>query len=242
MRAIVISAGAGTRLLPLTRALPKCLVPVDGRAILDHQLDALARAGVSAATVVGGYRVEQLAAHLRRPTALPTELVFNPFWSIASSIGSVWAARDKLRAPFLLLNGDTLFDAAILTHAVSALRPGVSLLAEPIRAPDLDDMLVEAADGRVLDVRKDLSAARATHRSLGVVLSAGGDAYRDALADVIGADGGTQAFHHAVVAKLARAGVVHALVPPPAARWQEIDRPDDIGAWSRAVPGAAAAR
>ncbi|PAX08083.1 NTP transferase domain-containing protein [Sphingomonas lenta] len=241
MRAIIISAGAGTRLLPLTRALPKCLVPVDGRAILDHQLDALAQAGVEAATVVGGYRVEQLASHLRRPTPLPTELVFNPFWSIASSIGSVWAARAHLGEPFVLLNGDTLFDPAILRHAVSGLKPGVSLLVEPVAAPELDDMLAKVADGRLLDVRKDLSPADATHRSLGVVLSAGGDAYRDALADVIGADGGTQAFHHAVVAKLARSGVVHAVTPPPGLRWQEIDRPQDIGAWTRGMPGTAAA-
>lgn len=241
MRAIIISAGAGTRLLPLTRALPKCLVPVDGRAILDHQLDALAQAGVEAATVVGGYRVEQLASHLRRPTALPTELVFNPFWSTASSIGSVWAARDQLGAPFVLLNGDTIFDPAILAHAVGTLRPGVSLLVEPVAAAELDDMLAHVEDGRVVDVRKDLEPKRATHRSLGAVLSAGGDAYRDALADVIGADGGTQAFHHAVVARLARAGTVHAVSPPPGARWQEIDRPEDIGAWTRARTGAAAA-
>lgn len=241
MRAIIISAGAGTRLLPLTRALPKCLVPVDGRAILDHQLDALAQAGVEAVTVVGGYRVEQLASHLRRPTPLPTELVFNPFWSTASSIGSVWAARDRLGAPFILLNGDTIFDAAILTYAVAMMRPGVSLLVEPVRAAGLDDMLVRVQDGRVIDVRKELDPERATHRSLGAVLSAGGDAYRDALADVIGADGGTQAFHHAVVARLARAGTVHAVSPPPGVRWQEIDRPEDIGAWTRAHAGAAAA-
>ena len=62
-----------------------------------------------------------------------------------------------------------------------------------------------------------------------------------ALTALLGADGGTQSYHHAVVAALARADVVHAVVPPAAARWQEIDRPEDIGAWERAHAGASVA-
>ena len=235
MRAIILSAGAGTRLLPLTREMPKCLVPVGGRAILDHQLTALAEAGVGHATVVGGYRFGQLASHLRgsRPP-ISTELVFNPFWSVASSIGSVWSARALLAEPFILVNGDTLFDAAILSAALGAGAPGVSLVVEPIGAPDHDDMRVAVEAGRVRDVRKDLDDA--THRSLGIVLSSGGGAYRDALDAVIGAEGGTDAFHHAVVARLARDTLIHAVEAVPA-RWQEVDRPEDIGAGTRTRAG-----
>lgn len=230
MRAVIISAGRGTRLLPLTLERPKCLVEVDGRAILDRQLDALAAAGVARAVVVGGYRVDQIAAHLRRarpPVAV--ELVLNPFWNVASSIGSVWAARARLAEPFILLNGDTLFSAELLAHACRAKRPGVSLLVEPLAAPEPDDMLVRAADGRVLDVAKDLAGA--THRSLGAVLSSGGPDYARALEAVIGAEAGTQAYHHAVVARLARDGVVHALPALADAPWREIDRAEDIARW-----------
>ncbi len=65
MKAIVLSAGQGRRLLPLTADLPKCLLPVDGEAtVLDRQLELLARCGVSRAVVVIGFGAEHVERHL----------------------------------------------------------------------------------------------------------------------------------------------------------------------------------
>lgn len=236
MDAILLSAGRGSRLLPLTLEMPKCLVEVDGRAILDHQIDALLGAGVMRVTVVGGYRHEQIAAHLAaRAGRECVRLVRNPFWAVSSSIGSVWAARDRLAGPFCLLNGDTVFEPAIVAGALAAARPGVNLVIEPLDRPEPDDMLVEAREGAVRAVGKTIDPARATHRSLGIVLSgdADGGGYGDALDAVIGAPGGEDAFHHAVVDRLARTRGVAAVVVEQR-RWQEIDRPEDIARWSRA--------
>jgi NDP-sugar pyrophosphorylase family protein len=84
MKAIILAAGHGSRLLPLTLSTPKCLVQVGGRAILDSQLDAVAAAGFDGAVIVGGYRIDQIAAHLAgRRGDPPTTLLFNPFWSVA---------------------------------------------------------------------------------------------------------------------------------------------------------------
>ena len=236
MKAILLAAGQGSRLLPLTLTAPKCLVPVGGRAILDHQLDACAAAGIDAAVVVGGYRIEQVAEHLAtRSATIATSLVFNPFWAAASSIGSVWAARDFLRGPFALMNGDTLFDPAVVAHAVADARRGVRLVVDRLGEREEDDMLVEVANfpdgGRVRGVAKDLTPERATHRSLGLIVSAGGGAYADALRAVIGAEGGIHAFHHAVVDRLASVDACGAIEVPADAHWQEIDRPEDIARW-----------
>jgi len=234
MKAILLAAGQGSRLLPLTLERPKCLVPVGGRAILDHQLDACAAAGVEQAVVIGGYRIAQIAAHLAaRPAgALPVRLVFNPFWAVASSIGSVWAARDLLDDAFLLMNGDTLFDPDALRFAVAMAGPGVSLLVDPLDGPaEADDMLVAAQGNRVTAVAKTLDPARATHRSLGVVVARRGSGYAAALDTVIGADDGIHAFHHAIIDRLAGADGVTALLLPPGLAWQEVDRPEDIARW-----------
>ncbi|MGP7796603.1 phosphocholine cytidylyltransferase family protein [Sphingomonas sp. CLY1604] len=233
MQAVILSAGIGSRLLPLTREMPKCLVEVGGRSILDHQLDALAGAGIARATIVGGYRYRQIGAHLARATPpLPVRLVFNPFWSVASSIGSVWMARDLLGDPFCLMNGDTVFAEGLIAAAAGAAeRPGVGLLVEPLREAATDDMLATVANGQVCAVAKDLEADVATHRSLGVIVSGGGDAYAQALEAVIARPGGLNAFHHAVIAELARYAPVRAILAGPGA-WQEIDRPEDIAAWA----------
>jgi choline kinase len=233
MKAIIIAAGHGSRLLPLTLTTPKCLVAVGGRAILDHQLDAVAAAGFDGAVIVGGYRVEQVAAHLASRGDFPTELVFNPFWSIANSIGSVWAARAALDGPFALMNGDTLFETAILRLAIESPSEGVKLVVERLSKPGLDDMLVETDGDRVVTVGKHIPGHVPTDRSLGLIVSTSGTAYAEALRAVIGEEGGIQSYHHAVVRRVAQGAGVSAVRIAPGTRWQEIDRPEDIDLWQR---------
>lgn len=241
MRAVILSAGYGSRLLPLSLDIPKCLVPVKGRAILLHQLDALAIAGVRRATVVVGYRHRQVDEFLAaRTLPVDTETLFNPFWSVANSIGSVWAAREHLAAPFCLMNGDTVFDAGVLAAGLARSGADIGLLVEPVAAPELDDMRVEVIDDRVAAVGKDLPEGRTTHRSLGVVTSNGTDGrYRRALDEVIAGEGGYGSYHHAVVARLADTVGVAAIARGEG-EWREIDRPEDIATWHDASAGAPA--
>ncbi|MGK6325230.1 NTP transferase domain-containing protein [Sphingomonas sp. DT-51] len=232
MRAVILSAGRGSRLLPLTELMPKCLVPVGGRAILDHQLDALAEAGADAAIVVAGYRYDQVGAHLatQRPS-LPVELRFNPFWAVSSSIGSAWMARDAFREPFCLLNGDTTLTGDILHRAMNVTVESVALVVEPLGQAAADDMLVRVEGGRVAAVSKAVPPEFATHRSLGVVLGARGSGYGAVLERVIAGENGIQAYHHDVVAALAAQGQVTAIVEDGGG-WAEIDRPEDISRWA----------
>lgn len=244
MKAIIISAGQGTRLLPLTLQMPKCLVEVHGRTILDHQIAALRAAGIEQIVVVGGYRVSHIADHLARAgSPADVQLIVNPFWSVASSIGSVWAAKDWLGGPFCLLNGDTIFDTSVIRDALRDARPGVNLLVEGFVESEHDDMCVEVRRHRIKAVGKDLSAEQTTHRSLGVVLcpDADGGAYRDALAEVIAAPGGHNAYHHAVIHKLAGTVGVNA-IENHSGLWIEIDRPEDIEQWVQDHTGQAMRR
>jgi len=235
MRAILVSAGQGTRLLPLTLHVPKCLVEINGRAILDHQIEALREASIEEIIVVGGYRCEQIREHLlRHPAPVRTRLLINPFWSVGSSIGSVWAARDYLEDPFCLINGDTIFDGAVIAGACRLMQPGVNLVVEATGKPDLDDMRVQVRAGKVVAVSKKLPDAATTHCSLGMVLSADRAAgeYRRALQAVIEEPDGHNAYHHAVIDRLAHTSGVTA-IENIAGLWCEVDRPEDIERWLR---------
>lgn len=230
IRAIILSAGQGSRLLPLTADRPKCLIEVGGKAIVDHQLDALAAAGVERRLVVGGYRVDRLAAHLKaRGDAV--ELRVNPFWAVSSSIGSVWAARDALDGDFAIMNGDTVFAPAVIADGMARVRPGINLFVEAVAHAEHDDMLVEIVDGRIRAVAKTLDPAVARHRSLGVAVGVSdGGRYRAMLDAVIARVDGTHAFHHQVIDELARAQAVHPVIVE-GGHWAEIDRPADIAGW-----------
>jgi choline kinase len=230
-QAIVLSAGQGSRLLPVTAAIPKCLIEVGGKTLLERQLAALAAAGLKRVLVVTGYRHEQVDEALLSPQPLEVETRFNPFWAVASSIGSVWIARDWLRKPFCLLNGDTLFDPEILSAALADRGAGLGLVVEPIAAASYDDMLVHAEKGAVHAVSKALPEGEATHRSLGLILAEEGHHdYADDLDRLIGERNGAGAFHHEIVDRLAKRRSV-AAIERAAGFWQEVDRPEDIVVW-----------
>jgi choline kinase len=229
--AIVLSAGQGSRLLPVTATRPKCLIEVGGRTLLAAQLEALAAAGLKRALVVTGYRHEQIDRAVRGPQPLAVETRFNPFWAVASSIGSVSIARDRLQNPFCLLNGDTLFDPEILAAALASPGAALGLVVEPIDAATYDDMLVRVENGTVLGVAKDLPENEATHRSLGLVLAGEGHAaYVQALDTVIAERNGAGAYHHDIMHRLAQDGCV-AAIERAEGFWQEVDRPEDIVIW-----------
>jgi L-glutamine-phosphate cytidylyltransferase len=237
--AILLCAGLGSRLLPLTADRPKCLIEVGGRTILEHQVEALRAAGVSGVTVVGGYRFDRLEAFVaeRWDEADRPELVFNPFYAVSSSIGSVWAARHRLSAPFCLLNGDTVYDPALVADGLARVQPGLNLFVETIAAPEADDMLVRMDGSRVVAVSKALPPSLGRHRSLGFVVGDGSEGYVRALDRVIAEVEGAQSFHHAIVDRLAHEGDVHA-VAFEGGLWTEIDRPEDIARWAGDVPAA----
>jgi glucose-1-phosphate thymidylyltransferase len=107
MRAIILAAGRGRRLEPLTLTRPKPLVPVAGRPILAHVLDGIARAGIHDTVVVVGYLGEQIAAYLDTLPVRP-----KPRVAVQSPLGgngdAVRAARAYLDGPVLVAFGDTI--------------------------------------------------------------------------------------------------------------------------------------
>ena len=121
-KAIILSAGQGKRLSPLTDTRPKCLVELSGRTVLHWQLKHLAQAGITEAVVVTGFAadtVESEVAGLAIP-GLTVRTLFNPFYALTDNLATCWLARGEMRGDFLLLNGDTLFEAPIAERLIAA--------------------------------------------------------------------------------------------------------------------------
>jgi N-acetyl-alpha-D-muramate 1-phosphate uridylyltransferase len=107
--AMVLAAGLGTRMRPVTDAMPKPLVPVAGKPLLDHVLDKLADAGVDDAVVNVHYFAEQIEQHLMGRRA-PRITISDERSQLLNTGGGVCAALPLLgTAPFFLLNSDTLW-------------------------------------------------------------------------------------------------------------------------------------
>lgn len=113
--AVILMAGAGSRLGEAGGAIAKPLVRVGGVPLISYALDAFQRAGVRTVHAVMGAQSEQLAAELERllPARMSFNPIINPNWQKQNGV-SVLCAAGRVRAPFFLAMGDHLFDFAIL--------------------------------------------------------------------------------------------------------------------------------
>ncbi len=111
-RGMVLAAGLGLRMRPITETLPKPLVAVAGRSLLDRALDHFAAAGLSLAVVNTHYRAEQIVAHVaaRQRAGTPPEIVLSHEPDLLETGGGVVKALDKLGpAPFIVVNSDAMW-------------------------------------------------------------------------------------------------------------------------------------
>src|ERR1044071_4534812 len=108
-RAMVLAAGLGTRMRPLTDKIPKPLVPVAGKPLIDHVLDRLADAGVARAVVNVHYMAEQIEQHLAYRTR-PQITISDERGLLLGTGGGVARALPQLgHAPFFHINSDTIW-------------------------------------------------------------------------------------------------------------------------------------
>ena len=136
-KAMVLAAGLGLRMRPLTEQMPKPLVQVAGRALLDHVLDKLGVAGVSEAIVNVHYLPDQIIDHVAGRTG-PRVTISDERDEVLGTGGGVVRALPLLgAAPFFLVNADTLWidgvraNLARLAEAFDPARMDVLLLMEP---------------------------------------------------------------------------------------------------------------
>ena len=107
--AMVLAAGLGSRMRPLTDVMPKPLVPLDGRPMLDHVLDRLAAAGITTAIVNVHYLADQIEQHVRTRTA-PRIIISDERDALLETGGGVVRARPLLGdAPFVIHNSDSVW-------------------------------------------------------------------------------------------------------------------------------------
>jgi MurNAc alpha-1-phosphate uridylyltransferase len=122
--AMVLAAGLGTRMRPLTNDRPKALVEVGGRALIDHVLDRLAAAGVERAVINVHAFADALEAHVRRRTDLEI-LISDERDRLLETGGGLRKARPLLGdAPVLVANIDTLWtDEHLIERLIAAWNP-----------------------------------------------------------------------------------------------------------------------
>ena len=249
MKAIILSAGQGSRLGHLVDDRPKCLIDFNGRSLLDRQLDTLEANGVNEAVVVTGFHDELVNEAIARRSGGPSvQTIFNPFYKVADNTGSLFMAREELAGDCLVWNGDTLVSDALMARVVANRQTGICVTIDRKPSYDDDDMKVVAADDGKLNAIGKRIAEGVNAESIGLLAfrSGGAERFRDAIEQAMRTSEGTTIWYLRVVHHLAQQGEVWTL-DIEGEEWGEVDFPADVEAareltarWDAARKAAAA--
>lgn len=233
MVAVILAAGQGLRLLPMTAASPKCLIQIGGRTLLARMLDALAAAGIDRAIVVTGYLSDRVDAYLdAHEVPLSVTTVRNPDYATTNNAASLAVARPVIGdEAFLLFDGDVIFSESPLPALLAAAEP--CTLAVDRGAPLADEeMKVQVDDtGLVAQLSKQLDPRVCIGESIGVQ-KLGGPALSlmwDELGLVVRSDSAT-AYYEDVFQRLIDRGIPFGVSDVTPGSWLEIDDSADLAA------------
>lgn len=231
MKAIILSAGQGSRLLPLTADKPKCLIDFSGRTLLDWQLDALIANGVRDIVVVVGFKAEAVEAHLaaRAETQASVRTLFNPFFQVADNLGSVWLARPEMVGDFIILNGDTLVSPELVTQVMAQAYAPINVTVDQKPSYDADDMKVRREGTRLTAIGKTLPLDEVNAESIGMLLfkGLGGRLFAETVDAVMRTPEGTKSWYLKVIDRIAKTQYV-GTVSIRGHDWGEVDFPADV--------------
>jgi choline kinase len=235
VKAVILAAGLGRRLEPVTGGLPKCLVQVGGRTILDRMIARLVEAGLDQIVVVTGHRAAEVERHLDgsgEPAARRAARVFNPRYADWGNFHSLLVAREAVGTDgFVKLDADVVMDGTLLPALLAA--PGPAALAVDcsgrLGAEEMKARLDES--GRVVELNKRIDPAAALGESVGI------DRIDAELAPRVWSElarlidlGETDEYYERAYELLMAGGVGFSYADVSACQWCEVDDADDLAA------------
>ena len=229
--AVILAAGAGTRLRPRTERVPKCLLEVGGRTLLEYQLDALAANGLRDILIVTGFGAEQILARFGRRI----RAVHNPDFESSNNLRSLWVARGEFAGrDFLCLHADVLFHPAMLRPLLESNADAAMLLD-----PELVEETMKARlDGdRVAEIGKAIPREKQGGTFLGIARFAptASAALPDILDSLVADPGRRNDYFISCIPALAARGLRVEPAWTQALPWIEIDFESDFDRAGRDV-------
>ena len=235
MKGIILAAGMGTRLLPLTLNQPKCLVNVAGKPMMAYQLDSLQVAGIKECTIVVGYLAESVrdcfGSNYR---GVRISYVENTTYDTSNNLCSLWQAREAFDDDVLLLESDLVFDDRLICELIEKKEPDVAVV-DRFR-PGMDGSVILANGGvaKALLLKSeqpqgfDYSSALKTVNIYRLSSETLVETILPGMEEFL-AEGRTDQYYEAVFASLIRSNRMDmSVMETGKMQWSEIDTLDDL--------------
>lgn len=237
MKVVILAAGQGKRLLPMTADKPKSLLDIGGQTMIGWQVQELMKSGVEEVVVVTGFQAEAVDAEAAKlQTRFPDcrfKTFYNAAFDTADNLVSCWSIRDEMDQDFVLINGDTLFEAAIFQRLVQGPTAPVTVTIDQKDHYDEDDMKVRMDGSSLVEIGKTIPMDTVDGESIGMLLFRGDG--RQLFADALDQAKNNPQPHHrwylSVIDDLSKTGVVETR-SIKGLEWCEVDYPLDLK-WAR---------
>lgn len=230
MKAVILAAGVGRRIHPVTNGLPKCLLPFGGQAILDFQVDSLVQAGITEVAIVVGHGKEHIVDHIaRRHPGKWDSITFitNPRFAVTNNIYSLWLAREWVGASdFVCLNADVLYHPQIIVPAV-ATQADISVIIDREWRNETMKVIIQA--GQVLAMSKAISRQDFSGIYIGITTFSQ-PVCRPLFAaiEALIGEGRVQEFFNVAVEQLIASGTRVSFTETAGLPWAEVDDANDL--------------
>ena len=232
MKALILAAGYGSRLAPLTDTIPKSLVPVNGKPILFKQIENLYENSITDITVISGYRANMLEAAVH-DRFRDVNIIESVDYRTTNNMYSAYLAREAMAGEdFLMMNADVFMDASVIESLLACAHENAIVtdigfyLEESMK-------VIEGEGGRLTHISKQISPEEALGASIDVYRfsAAAGAAFFAKCAEYIEGKGELKLW-----SEVALDGIlpeVDFYACPLNGRWYEIDNHDDLAAAER---------
>lgn len=229
-KALILVAGLGTRLAPITNDRPKSMVPVNGKPIIMKQIENLKYNGIGDITIISGYKAEVLESSVREkyPNIKIVRSIdyatTNNMYSAYLGIRSMFPNGDI--RPFYMMNADVFYDASVITELEKEEKS--NLIAVDMGRYIDESMKVEEKDGKIISISKQISPEVALGCSIDVYKFGvdGGKAFFECCKKYIEERKELTMWSEVALNDALKKAVFHAF--PLKGRWFEIDNHEDL--------------
>jgi choline kinase len=167
MKAVILCAGRGIRLLPYTQEIPKCLLKFSTKSILEHAIENFKEVGIEQILLVTGFREERIKELIKERGYSHISYVTNNDYFQTNTAFSLNLALKHMDDDFILINGDVIFDRTILTDLLDHPKKNCVVVDKSIDLNE-EEVKVITQNGIISRIGKDLNPAKCMGEAIGI--------------------------------------------------------------------------